>query len=252
MRQFSLVSHYAEKSEPLASWILGIQTELELALAGRFRPYELAQIHCTIIGLEGYRSGLGVLNRYTHKQMDFPAIFRQIRNQITPTTIQIGGFRKDGDYALKSRQKTLYERSFSIGNDGSVVAMGWPKTDTQSELRTVDKIRRDFQQFNACHKYHDPQGSSHNHASRHTDEDNDIFFVIGKTLSGEPEETMNEVQENIRRIMGNMEEGIEIVIERSTLSIIGYMDPELPLASSFRLDLEAQGAIDIMTKSYPP
>jgi hypothetical protein len=253
MRQFSVVTHYGKKSDPFALWIRDIQREIKSALGDHFRQYHLDQIHCTIIGLEGYKSGDGVLNRYTHKRIKFEQIFQYIKT-FPRTPIQIGGFKREGAYMLKSRDKTLYERSFCIGDDGSVVVIGWPKPDIQSDAKTMDQIRRDFLEFNVCHKYHALIWSNtKNEEGRRLLKDNDIFFVIGKVvLNRIAQERVKMIEKNIREFLEGLNDGIEIVVQPASISVVGYIDPQLPLDSSFSIDLNSGNPVDAISKGYPP
>src|SRR5262245_61383548 len=72
----TLVAYYGDKPEPLGALLGELQDCLQDYLGDAFRPYALAQVHATIIGLEGTPEGSRVINtnylqlRAQHRSMD--------------------------------------------------------------------------------------------------------------------------------------------------------------------------------------
>jgi hypothetical protein len=150
--QFTLVSHYGKKPAPLGLLLKTLQQVIQESLHNDFIPRNISQIHFTIIGLEGLKIDSTIANLYTKREICFAKMFSYL-DAIKPFTLRIGGFIEEGKYTLKSRNLTLFQRSFSINDDGNVVIIGWPSVDIFSDGNTVNNIRRDFSQFNILHKY---------------------------------------------------------------------------------------------------
>jgi hypothetical protein len=192
VRQATLVAFYGPKRSPLAEFLSACQDRLrrsvrQLGPELEFRPYALAQIHATILGLE--RSGrVGLHNRNLQElsgrpqAMRLPQLFEFIlKSDHLPLQVQLGGF-EDRDYPFQSRGGRPYHRSFSVQGRTAVV-VGWPvggaggksacrSRDRASGLRapsgypfTLDALRRSARRFNVLHRwYREP-----------TDVDNDLY-----------------------------------------------------------------------------
>ena len=80
----SLVAFYGDKPIELVNLITRLQTHLanHSLLGKKFTPYQIEQVHGTIIGCEGYKTDLGIITRW----------FKE-RRQITKY-INISGFTR--------------------------------------------------------------------------------------------------------------------------------------------------------------
>ena len=92
-----------------------------------FRPYSTSQAHLTFIGLEGIRVGKKIenhwfLKNYGESRLVSPAdLLKFINSDSFPSIqIQLGGYQTGINYGFKSRNKPLYERSFSLQRDIAV------------------------------------------------------------------------------------------------------------------------------------
>jgi hypothetical protein len=222
--QATLVSHYGEKPDELASHVKRCQDELTTSLSSAFTPHEMAQVHGTIIGLEGCRRKGQVENtnfrerRQEVRYMDPSQLFAFLRSPSIPSfDVQIGGYVESTDYGFLSLGKHPYFRSFSI--QGVIaVAMGWP-TDGTSVL---DDFRRSFNQQNALHKWHKTE----------SDIDDDLFFVLGRVnRESASDATIANAETHMRQFMTNANP-ITVNVNRSSLRIVCYVDTQLPLSTS--------------------
>ena len=225
--QLTLVSYYGEKTKPALDLIRLCQDKLSAMLLSAFRPYELEQVHGTIIGLEGCRVGSLIRNdnfssnRGEDRQMSPAELLRYLRSNEFPSfSIRVGGFRHYKDWGFVSRSQHPYLRSFSI--HGSIaVAMGWP-IEGDSFTDTLDKLRHKFNEINVLHKWHKKEG----------DKDNDFFFVLGHVdLRSISAVQLQGVQEEMRLFLAGLNDVI-IPINKEVLSIVGYLDAHLPIETS--------------------
>jgi hypothetical protein len=248
MRQVTLVALYGHKSADLTEMVATYQEQIAVKLGDKqivdkldknFKPYHMAQIHATIIGLEG-RIGSPSQNlnfskhRNTQKRMDFDGLLTLLRTgSFLPFQIQIGGFQ-DREYPFVSRGQRPYDRSFSIQNDMAVL-MGWPlrgqpltnKNESNSiqESRiyplALDDLRRAGQNFNILHAWHRTVA----------DVDNDFYFRIGIIKKAPLDPSVKQDLENkIRQSLSEKALIIEVTLE--DLYVASYEDETLPLRST--------------------
>jgi hypothetical protein len=223
--QLTLVSHYLDKPPEFARLIDELQASLTRMLGSFFCPYELAQVHGTIIGLEGTQVADGLRSenflRYRNEErfIDFAGLLHFLCNDFAGFAIRIGGFSATEDYGFTSQSRHPFLRSFSLQQE-IAVAMGWPFQGGTVSL-ALDQLRRSIQHFGVLHKWH-----------RCADDvDNDYFFVLGRINGAMPEElrlaTENKLREQLSR-----RERLLLPIDRDALSFVAYREPQLPLASS--------------------
>ena len=173
MKQATPVALYGDKLSPLVDLISEIQSTVAKSCRGAFEPYDVRQIHATIIGLE-HRIGSLKQNlnfwkyrgRQVETDLDGFLTFLKGSSRI-PFAMQVAGFA-DRHYPFlsdpfeKRMSARPYDRSFSIQGD-KVVVMGWPirgapmsrRPRVQHEFaqeaklypQTLDDIRRAAQKF---------------------------------------------------------------------------------------------------------
>lgn len=171
----TLAAYYGEKPEHFAEFICWCQTSVAKQIPRAFRPYELSQVHATIVGLEGIRNDGEIINANYNKlgqprRMDLKGLLDFLNNTpLLPFRVRIGGFRISDKYSFKSRGQHPYLRSFAVQSSNIVVAMGWPEKEGEFP-NTLDNLRRNFNEYNIIHKYHKIDEGF----------DNDLFFVLGK------------------------------------------------------------------------
>ncbi len=189
MKQVALTMFYGPKPSNLSALIVECQGRVASMLGEYFQPYDLHQVHATLVSLEEIQ-GSSEMNlnygkyRGQHRRMDFHGLLEFIRmGGSFPFQVQIGGFR-DQDYPFVSQGQRPYKRSLAVIGD-KVVVIGWPihneaiELDGTKALRLdrgectyppiLEEIRRSLQKFNVLHTYH--------HVD--TDIDNDFYFRIG-------------------------------------------------------------------------
>lgn len=242
----TLVAYYGTKPDPLVKLIVNLQQKLSQDLHAAFVPYDLDQVHATIIGLEGVCDGAHILNlnylqcRQEQRPMDVRQVIRFIQNTaLLPLTIRIGGYAAHTAYPFTSRGQSPYLRSFSL-QGATAVAMGWPVAG-ETYPATLDRLRRACNSVHVLHKYH----------TAATDSDNDFFFVLGQiTREVLSEADRQEVQDRLRSYMA-AQEPLDITVGREHLSVVAYRDPQLPCATSqvYNLD-EAKEHSDMIRAAY--
>ena len=239
--QVTLISLYGDKDPELAAAINQWQQLVAQAVGAAFTPYDLRQVHATIIGLERQRAPLYNGNFAKHRRrevaMDLTGFLAQLRGcGHLPFTVQIGGFA-NRDYPFTSRQTSPYERSFSVQGN-KVVVMGWPVKealcrtspatsatqvfDNQSYPPTLELIRRVAQDFGILHGYHRTA----------TDVDNDLFFRIGliDPSATSPAATMA-LEVEARRFF-RKQHPLVIELRLEDIYIAAYEDDTLPVTST--------------------
>lgn len=222
--QVTLVSCYGQKTQPMIDLIRFCQNELSKGLLAAFRPYELEQVHATLVGLEGYRQQDKIINRnflerrHEKREMNLAAAIAFSQSDSLPSmTIRIGGYQPEVDYGFTSQGQHPYLRSFSVHGE-IAVAMGWPVAGNT----VLDRLRRHFNTMNIWHKRHDTD----------VDVDNDFYFVLGCIdRRFVTDEHVTAVEGNLRQMLAATEP-MRFEIDRSSLSIVGYLDKQLPLATS--------------------
>jgi hypothetical protein len=240
-RQATLIAFYGAKSAAIARLIALSCEKVEDAVGKQFLPYEMDQIHATVVGLER-APGPALCNlnflRYRSRsvEMDLYGFLEYLKSSAPiPFSIQIGGFA-DRDYSFKSRGQRPYNRSFSIQGDKAVV-LGWPRTaqpnaqslpapvgiqDAQFYPRTLNEIRLAAQEFGILHAYHrDP-----------SDVDNDFYFRIGLLSPPRVNELKRrKLEANVQHALCNERPAVSEVA-LSDLYIASYVDDTLPQNST--------------------
>lgn len=160
--QVTLVAFYGEKPKELLHLIQYLQNLLAERLLSAFHPYQLEQVHGTIIGLEGHRGDTSIHNLNSDAAVAPSLLLSFLRSpDFRPTTVRIGGYRHYHEYPFQSRGMHPYLRSFSI--QGAIaVAMGWPASESQFPT-SLDELRRQFESRLAVrHKWHRKPGDVDN------------------------------------------------------------------------------------------
>ena len=128
--QVTLIALYGDKGQDFAAAISECRDLVSKTFGTAFAPYDIDQIHATIVGLERHRGPAYNANFSRHRRrdavvMDFDGFLAYLRGcGHIPFDVQLGGF-DDRTYPFTSRETTPYERSFSVQGD-KVVLMGWP------------------------------------------------------------------------------------------------------------------------------
>lgn len=239
--QVTLISLYGDKHQEFAAAITQWQQVVAQAFGSAFTPYDVRQIHATIIGLEQQRAPLYNANFAKHRgreiAMDLTGFLTYLRGcGHIPFAVQLGGFA-NRDYPFTSRETIPYERSFSVQGD-KVVVMGWPVRGEPCPASpatpaagvpaaeiyppTLDLIRRAAQDFGILHGYHRTV----------TDMDNDLFFRIGllDPKATTPTATIA-LEAQVRQLLST-QRPLVIEIRLEEICIATYEDDRLPVAST--------------------
>jgi len=229
-RNATLVAFYGEKPEPLAEVIDAVQSRMRRLLGGDFSPYAMEQVHATIVGLEGARSATGDLVNANYlslrdelRPMDLPGCLEHLqRTPLLPLTVRFGGFQRDAAYPFASRGEHPFARSFTT-QGARAVLMGWPAS-AQSHLPTLARLRRELEAFGVLHKYHAAADAL----------DDDSFMVVGQIRRNAGDDAA------IRNVIAAIREQLaarstDVVVDASSLRIVSYVDPSLPLDTSTAL-----------------
>jgi hypothetical protein len=243
MTQITVVVLYGEKSSDLAALVSHCQELARGVLGVGFIPYEPAQVHATIFGLEqkiGSSFHNANFSRYRGRDlvMNLEGVLDYLRRcGHFPLEVQVGGYGKR-DYPFVSREVCPYERSFSLQGD-KVVVMGWPvrgKPFQQppttppawvQEARlyplTLDVMRHAAQAYGILHGYHRAL----------TDVDNDLFFRIGLLVdqTSVTERVRDTLEAEVRQFLSRQPPLIlDICLEHVSVAL--YEEDALPPSST--------------------
>jgi hypothetical protein len=246
--QATLVSHYGEKSSELSDLIRESQDILARCLGSSFYPYQLHQVHGTVIGLEGHRTETKIRNLNSAEagvgsEVDPSALLSFLRGPEFPSIrVRIGGYRYHQHYPFTSREMHPYLRSFSIRGD-IAVAMGWPVGGSNFP-NSLDGLRWQFDsRLGVRHKWH----------RKPDDTDNDFFLALGRLDRRLLSATrIQHVSEQVRLFLAGLD-GIIVPIGINTLKIAAYLEPQLPLETSCWFEVkDSRLTPERLLGLYPP
>jgi hypothetical protein len=243
MSPLTLVAHYGPKRRPQQAAFMDYvrvcqQAVDRSALGARFAPYQEAQIHGTLIGLEeavglpkaapGIHYNANLWQRTGQLQaMDLDCALALAR-ALPPLTTRFGGFLPQ-DQVIESRDQTAYARSFGIDwETGKITVIGWHHKDDDFYAYTkLWAVRRTFaEQCHIHHKYED---------------DSDFFVTLGElTGLNELEETAlaelrragEQIVESVRAMLAEPRRAVDLPVRAEDLSIIRYTKASLPPTDS--------------------
>jgi hypothetical protein len=220
----SLVAFYGDKPPKLNALIKQLQTYLanhEL-IGEQFIPYQLEQVHGTIIGCEGIKTRLGVINKWFYERraetisINFAGLINYLQTQVDlPLTIRFGGYDRTHNYNFLSWQQHLYLRSLQLqpgANQTIPVIIGWSWAN-QGICLAIDNLRRNLQQFNLLHKYHGTIDAL----------DNDFYMRLGTINSPLTSEVRQAIATEIRNLLAT-QPAIYVSINLDNLAFAQYQD----------------------------
>lgn len=240
MRQLALVMLYGPKSADFEDLIVQCQNKSAQVLGKRFEPYDVQQVHATLISLErAPGTAFHNLSFLEHRdqllEMDFEGLLGFLRNgQQFPYSVQIGGFQNQ-DYSFTSKGRNPYERSCSVAGDKAML-FGWPvKVETETNLvnadlsqaklsypTTLEDIRSAAQSYNILHRYH----------VRPKDVDNDFYFRLGMIDAARVDlNTYQSLTQSLRVFLSEMSP-LFLKITLSDVYIVSYEENTLPLSTT--------------------
>ncbi len=232
MKNVSLVAFYGDKPPQLKDLIQQLQDYLANSelIKDKFIPYQLEQVHGTIIGCEGIKTKGGIISKWysdrqqTEKHIDFASLSDYLQHQIKlPLTITFGGYDRHTDYKFLSRDRHPYLRSFQLqpaDNQTIPVLIGWSCWDSQITM-AIDNLRRSFEQFNLLHKYHSTPEAV----------DNDFYLRLGTIEAVLTAEARQKISKEICHLL-ETRSPLPIAIERENIATARYQDLSLTPATT--------------------
>jgi hypothetical protein len=225
--RLSLVAHYGPKPPAFAGLATKLQDEIGAGLGASFAPYDLEQVHATVVGLELERRGGALLDknflelRGEARPVDLNRVLELLRRTpLLPLVVQVGGFQSGAAYPFTSQGEHPHRRSLLFQGDRAV-AMGWP-VGAGSFPPALDALRRAFQEVGVLHKWH----------RRPEDVDNDFYFVLGTVLAPAVSSACSEaVAKSVRQLLASLGP-LHLTVSLADLSFVGYEDVRLPLSST--------------------
>lgn len=239
MKQVTLAMLYGPKPAYLSTVIAECQKQIASLLGNCFQPYDLLQVHATLVNLDQIPGSQGSnpyfsAYRGASRSMDIGGLLTFLRTAgHLPFRVQIGGFQ-DRDYPFSSHRQRPYSRSLSIVGNEIVVArmIGWPigAETNDSHLAQemymypapLEDIRRASENFNILHRYY--IGS--------TDIDNDFYFRIGLIHRLAPESSLCRQAEQVVRAFLSTIKPVIVDITLADVYVVSFRDETLPLAST--------------------
>ena len=219
----SLVAFYGHKPTSLIDLIQKLQKYLanHSLIQDNFIPYRLEQVHGTIIGCEAISTELGVVSHWfrTRRQedryIDFSGLIDYLQYQINfPINIRFAGYNRHREYNLRSREQHLYQRSFQLqsGEQTIPVVIGWSWHSDRISLE-IDNLRRNLQQFNLLHKYHDTPEAV----------DNDFYLRIGTINSRLNNTKIESIAVEMRNLL-ETHPALDLALNLGDLAFAHYQD----------------------------
>jgi hypothetical protein len=234
----SLVAFYGTKPSQLVDYLLWCQELLCAEVSVGFKPYEIDQIHATIVGIEGrYVAGQPANENFLQlgliRPMNLPGAIKFLHHASEiPFQCRLGGFRRGQEYGFRSFGRHPFERSFEIQDSGTVLVLGWPFVG-ETVSKALFTLRQRLKSFNILHKYHMTQ----------TEEDNDCYFVLGKVdIDSVNPSGYESASRTIRGKIAASKPTL-LTIDRDCLSFVCYTDRRLPTSSSVRIPLQQSGSL---------
>jgi hypothetical protein len=242
-RLITAVALYGPKTGDLRQLLETVQAIAREKLSDGFRPYTLDQIHGTVIRLDGVadsQTGLLVNPGFleltgTARAMNHARALEILADHLTPPLrIRIGGYGPQAPAMFSSQGRHPHERAFSVQGDAFVL-MGWPVSTVANGMshRPLDDLRRNMNEANILHWYHDSLA----------DIDNDFHLVVGHH-NGVPEREATETVRAVRAYLAR--HPVQIAVGIDQISIVAANSPTLaPAAFVGRLPLNPADVVDL-------
>ena len=245
----SLIAFYGNKPPQLKNLIRELQACLVdcKLIQNKFVPYQLEQVHGTIIGCEGRKTKSGIVNQWFDKRrgeirhIDLEEFVNYLRQQMQlPLTIRFGGYNRTQEYNFFSRSEHLYLRSFQLQvvEDRIIpILIGWSWNDREVTL-AIDNLRRSFQKFNLLHKYHTTPDAI----------DNDFYLRLGTINTQLSVIEIEAIANKIRNLLAN-KPALYIPIDKENIALAQYKDLSLTPAKTKIVPISAITA-DYLQQMY--
>ena len=227
----SLIAFYGAKDLALRQLILNLQQLLLQQFKNDFVPYEINQVHATIIGCEGFIAKAGIINKWFYelrkevKYIEYPDLINYFCScNLLPVNISFGGYQLQKNYQFLSRKQHPTNRSFQIQKAAKnlflPVLIGWSLKE-ETITTDIELIRKDLQQFNYLHKYHKSA----------QDIDNDLYLRIGTIKQISSLDSIPAIQKQIVNYLQAISPTI-IPLNLKNLALVKYQDVSLPISTT--------------------
>lgn len=234
--QHTLVAYFQAQPRLLADLVIACQNQLAHHLPGKFHPYQMSQLHATLVGLE-HPPGLPGINRNfltlrgERRRMDVYGYVQAILTWPSwPLTIRIAGFAPH-QAPFSDNNRSPFIASFGIYGDLPVIA-GWPvriQSDRQADAvtytRDLDELRRLAQSFNILHKYHKQPGM----------QDNAFYLRLG-VCAPLSEQAKASTVSSLRSFLQTYGP-LEFFLTARDISLVSYQESTLPPETSSAVPL---------------
>lgn len=222
--KLSLVAFYGKKPTELTNLISKLQQHLarHKLIQHNFIPYQLEQVHGTVIGCEGLATDSGIISKWFYelrqekKQIDISGLIHYLQHQVSfPITIGFGGYNRHQNYSFLSRKQHPYLRSCQLQpreHQTIPIVMGWSLENNKITL-AIDHLRRDLQQFNLLHKYHQNPDAI----------DNDFYLRLGTIDQQLTVAARNAIATEIQNVL-EAQAPLSIPINLTDLALVEYQD----------------------------
>jgi len=251
MKQVSLITLIGQKPKGLIDII---EYCLDLInnsnLHNEFKPYELQQIHSTIIGMEKllvpnhfYNSNIWK-DLLQKKEMIYENL-PNIVNEHLPIHIKIGGFNKNFK-EFESFGYYPFERTFQIKlTSKKVTIIGWPIKNGRV-VSQILSLRNSIEKYaNIRHKY---ANKNDNDFYMVFGEINDKFYEFGKN-SEELKREISTIEQKVRDYLAL--NPYEFIIREEDLYLAQYEHVDLPLNSTKFINFKKEtSSSDFIKKLY--
>ena len=208
-----MVAWYGAKAAALSTLVEGLQRSAREICGPGFTPRPAADVHATVLGLE----------TPTGARRDLDGLLRHLGQELgrAPLDVQFGGFAAD-DQRMFSRGATMHDRSLVLQGN-TVVLVGWPVTPAPSPR--LGEIRRRCEQYGFRHKYH----------RQAEDLDADVYLVLGEVPDPVPPGLVERLRDAAPAAP------VRVRLAADDVSLVEYVDPRLPRATSTTLPMPRDG-----------
>ena len=233
----SLIAFYGDKPIELINLISRLQGYLtdHPFIENKFVPYQIEQVHGTIIGCEGFKTASGIVDRWFKerrqetKYIDLTGLLNYLQQIDLSLTIRFGGYNRQTDYNFLSRGQHLSDRSFQLqpaNNNTIPVLIGWSWKNDRVSL-AIDNLRRSFQRFGLLHKYHASLDSV----------DNDFYLRLGTIETELSASEINSIAADVCNLLAT--QAIHIPVNLNNLAFARYQDLQLTSATTKAIPVDS-------------
>jgi hypothetical protein len=238
MKQVTLVAFYGQKRQNFRNLINAIFSEIEQSpLGSNFEPYQMNQIHGTLVGMEKMAGSEEFYNfniwekEGRKEEMNFKHIYSNVA-LFFPVNIQFGGFNEDYK-GFSSLGGIPFNRTFEISwTSKKVILIGWSMAEGKKVAdKKLLEARETLQ-------------DQHNIRPK-MDNDNDLYMVIGEFQNLEllPEKALATLKESGKKLERSIRNKLaenkeELILSTEDLFYVQYESRTLDYNTSKAWSIE--------------